>query len=120
MFKLIYNVFQTIGFSMFSISLSIVYGKMPKISAYHFNTSSQDNGVFDITNDKYIKTNSPDNVSGNCKRIIINEFINHLYSTNEFSNVIEDVEFPVFDGKEVVGNINFFTVVKNINALRQY
>jgi hypothetical protein len=118
MFRYIYNVLHTVFFSLLSIFLAIFWGKIPKISAYHFGQHSHNNGVFDITDDDYIKTSLPRNVSNDCKKLIIQEFINYLHDKEEFRNVVSDINFPIFNGKKIIGNTSSYSVITEINDLR--
>lgn len=78
MFQFIYNVTQSILVSLWMILLTIITGKLPKVSLYHFDKRAENGGAFDICSDKYIKTNDHSNVSKECKDIIINKYINSL------------------------------------------
>ena len=118
MFRFTHNVLQTVCFSIISIFLAIITGKMPKISVYHFDKRSRFNDLFYICSDTYIKTNSSKNVSDNCKMFIINEFIDYLHKQEEFKNVVSSINFPIFDGKEVIGDKGFYTTITEINEAR--
>jgi hypothetical protein len=118
MFRFIYNVNSTVISSVLFIILAIITGKMPKISVYHFDKGSHFNDLFDICSDTYIKTNSSKNVSDDCKMFIINEFIDYLHKQEEFKNVVSSINFPIFDGKEVIGDKGFYTTITEINGAR--
>ena len=111
MFQVIYNVVQAFSFSIWAIIMTIVTGKMVKISHYHMEKTSFDNGVFDICSDKYIKTDKVNMVTDVVKRQIINQFITHLSVSREFLSSTSDIKVPIFDGKDIIGTKGLFPLL---------
>lgn len=112
MFRFIYNVVQTVLISMWYTIMTIITGKMVKVSIYHFDSKKDDNTLFNVCNDKFKKTNYASNVSSECKKTIINNFIEHLVKDENFHNPLSDIEFPIFDGKEIIGNDSYLNVIQ--------
>ena len=111
MFQFIYNVMQSISFSIWSIIMTIITGKMVKISHYHMEKNSLDNSAIDICSDKYIKTDKVHLVSEKAKKLIIEDFIEHLSTEGEFYNPVSRANFPIFDGNEIIGESNVYSVM---------
>jgi len=116
MFQIIYNIITATFFAMWSIILTVITGKLSKVSPYHFDKQSEDNSFFNICNDKFKKINYPSNVSENCKIAIIRDFIDHLTEDKNFASNVNTVKFPIFNGKEIIGNSNLHSVIsKSLN-----
>jgi hypothetical protein len=113
MFQLCYNISVAIHCSIYHLLLTIITGKLPKISYYHFEKDSLGNNFFNICNDKFIKTNYKNNVSNDCKRLIIKEYIDSLHNDEYFKNAISSARFPIFNGKEIIGNSNSYSVMSD-------
>lgn len=111
MFQVIYNVVQAFSFSIWAIIMTIVTGKMVKISHYHIEKNSFDNSIFNICSDKYIKTDKMNMVTDAVKKQIINHFITHLSASKEFLNSTSDIEVPIFDGKDIIGTKGLFPLL---------
>lgn len=112
MFQFIYNVFQSISFSIWSIIMTIITGKMVKISHYHLDKSYLDNNAFDICSDKYIKTDKERLVSEKAKKLIIEDFIAYLSTQTNFNIPVSKANFPIFDGDKIIGNSNVYSVME--------
>lgn len=98
--------------------MTIITGKMVKVSPYEFDGQKEDNTFFNICNDKLTKTNYPSNVSKNCKEIIIADFIDHLSRDTNFHYPTTKIEYPVFDGKEIIGIQTYYSVIQK--SLKDY
>jgi len=119
MFQLIYNIISAIFYSIWSTALTIITGKLAKISPYHADKPLlHDNSMFDICSDKYIKTDTPRLVTDWCKERIIKDFINHLSKDDKFIIPVNDAKFPIFDGKEIIGESNVYSVMED--SLKDY
>lgn len=118
MFQILYNFITVIFFSIWSIILTIFTGKLPKISAYHWDRNSENNTSTDFCSDKYIKTNMCRNVSNECKQLIIEDFLSHLMKDEKFINPVHKAIFPIFDGKEIIGQTSVSTVIQK--SLKDY
>lgn len=112
MFEYCYNVMIIIIHGLWMLILTIITGKMSKISVYHFNERSHDNSFFDVCNEYYIKTNNPSMVTPKCKKQIIEDYISYLNTCKDFSNVISGIDFPIFDGVDIVGSQGHYPVMK--------
>jgi hypothetical protein len=100
------------------ILLTIITGKMSKVSLYHFDNELENNGFFDICSDKYIKTNYFSNVSDKCKYAIISDFLSNLSRNKKFTSVVSTVSFPIFDGKEIIGTQGYYPILQD--CLKDY
>lgn len=118
MFQFIYNVIQSIFLSLWMILMTIITGKLPKISLYHFDKQAEYNSPFDVCSDKYIKTNYDSNVSNKCKHVIIDEYINSLSKNKKFSSVVSTIDFPIFDGKDIIGTQGYYNIMQD--CLKDY
>jgi hypothetical protein len=113
MFQFIYNVTQSIFTSIWFIIMTIMTGKMVKVSPYSFDNQTEGNSFFNICSDRFKKTNYPSNVSDKCKELIISDFIHHLSGDSKFTAPTSSVEYPIFDGKEFIGTQSWHSVMKN-------
>jgi hypothetical protein len=104
MFKLIYNISSSFFFGVYSLILTIVTGKKVKISHYHFEEHLDGNNLINLCSDKFIKTQYASNVSIQAKRVILQDFISHLEKDNDITSITDDIPFPIFNGKEVIGS----------------
>ncbi len=75
MFNFIFNVLLSVVYGLWSIIMTLVTGKLCKISTYHSYHNSHDANPFEVCKDRYIKTQYPTNVSVTCKRQIISDFL---------------------------------------------
>jgi hypothetical protein len=98
--------------------MTIITGKMVKISPYHFDKQSDNNTFFNICSDKYIKINLTNNVSKSAKIKIIQEFISHLSKDENFTNPVNQAKFPIFNGSEIIGTSNYYSVIED--SLKEY
>ena len=113
MFQFIYNIIQSIVYSIWIIIMTIITGKMIKVSPYHFDKQSDNNGFFDICRDKYIKINHPSNVSDSCKKIIIADFIDYINRDEYFYSNANNTDFPIFSGSKIVRRIGIKEAMRN-------
>ena len=115
MFQLLYNIIQSTFLSLYFIIMTIITGKLPKISLYHFDSSFKGHNGFNICSDKFIKENIPSEVSNEAKHKIIEDFIFSLAKEEQFHNIMCDIEFPLFNGKEVYGTTYYTNTLLTIN-----
>ncbi len=103
------NIFITIGnlvlfFSFVTANFIGIlwYGKLPKVSVYHWWRFPYDFGE-SYSNPTYqvIKT---EYVPQRIKDKIINEYIAELYNNASFKANVTGINIPIFDGKEIIGN----------------
>lgn len=118
MIRFIYNLIYTIFYSIWCIIITIITGKMSKVSAYHSERQLHDVSLIDVTDDMHIKTNNTSLVTNEAKEKIISDFIEHLINDDNFTNPINETNFPIFNGSEIIGS----TTVNNIinKSLKNY
>ena len=51
-------------------------------------------------------------VTPKCKKQIIEDYMSYLNSCRDFTNVINQVNFPIFDGVDIVGSQGHYPVMK--------
>lgn len=107
----IITVIETLVVSIWMLLLTIITGQPSKVCVYHFTKRSEGNTLFDITDDYYIKTQQVKNVSVLCKEQIINSFVQNLQRNQKFNNVVSSIDFPLFDGKDIVGTQGYTAVL---------
>jgi len=101
------------------IIITIVTGKLSRVSPYDIvHDTIEYDSVFDITSDDLIKTNYPQNVSDSCKEIIIEDFIESLSKNPKFHNPTCHTSYPIFNGKEIIGNQGYYPVL--LECLEDY
>lgn len=82
MFSFIFNVLLSIVYGFHSIIMTLITGKLCKISTYHHYHNSHDANPFEVCSDNFIKTQLPQNVSASCRVQIISEFLNTSLDNN--------------------------------------
>ena len=118
MIQAIWNIVVTIWANLFLTILSIITGKMPKVSVYDYVNDTFDCGAFGACNDKFLTVNRVDKIHKDCQKRIIQEFLTYLQGDENFKNPISDVDFPIFDGKEIIGTQSCYTVIQK--SLTEY
>ena len=88
------------------------YGKLPKISMYHWLQHSPMYKMKDMFEDENIQVFSEEQVPLHIKERIINSYINELFDNESFKANVRAIDIPIFDGKEVIG-------IKGINSVLQ-
>ena len=99
MFKILevlHNILSAFYVAGWMFIVSLFTGKMPKVSVYHFEKYS-DSTLFDVTSDKYIKTDRPDLVTDECKKRIIEEYIDQIKTDPVFYEKCKDLNFKVIN-----------------------
>ena len=94
------------------------YGKLPKISIYHWMQHGTLYKTKDIFEDENIQIFDEKQVPLNIKGRIINDYINELFNNESFKSNATGLDIPLFNGKEVYGS----TVINSIlqEAKKQY
>ena len=114
--KYVYVVVSSIFTLCWFLILTIITGKRVNVSPSIFLNFSEDTSTWDICSDKYQKINNPDNVSLRCKELIIDDFISHLTDDLNFHNPTSLVNYPIFDGIEIIGTRGYYSVIeKSLN-----
>ena len=86
MFNLICNITMSVITSIWFIYLTIVTGKMSKVSIYHFIKEPVNSNFYDICGDEYIKATKQSQLSNECKETTIKRFLLHLEATEGYNN----------------------------------
>lgn len=105
------NIYLFISYTIYNFFFMILwYGKLPKVSVYHQSKLSYENK--NIFENEYIQS---DYVKSNkTKAIGADEFVSFLFENDKFSNNLLDVNIPIFDGKEIVGNMSTGSLIFEI------
>lgn len=77
------------------------YGKLPKVSAYHWWKFPYDFGE-SYSNPNY-QVISVEDVPKRVKDKIINDYIYELYDNISFKANVAGIDIPIFDGKDIMG-----------------
>ncbi len=109
MFKSIVRVLMVIWYSIINIITTIITGKYATVSPYRL-IKENDVDFWKIASVKYIKEDRYTHVSDEVKDRIIREYNRHLIDCPAFKKVTE-VDFPIFNGVEVIGNKSLMTVM---------
>ena len=112
MIQIIYNIASALVTGIWFFILTVFTGKLPKISYYHFDHQTFNNSFFDVCSDKYKVINRNDMVHEDCQKRIIKDFLLYLQSDKNFKNPISEVDFPIFDGKHIMGSTNINGVMQ--------
>jgi len=79
------------------------YGKLPKVSMYHWDKNSTIYTTKDIYEDINCQVKTIDDVPTKIKHKIIDNYINSLFKDEVFKNNVASIDIPLFDGKEIIG-----------------
>lgn len=80
------------------------YGKLPKVSLYHWNNNSSLYKTKDIYNDVNCQVKMEEDVPQHIKERIVSGYINTLFENKSFKANVRGMNIPIFDGKEVIGS----------------
>ena len=114
--QLLVNLIAWWQFSVFSFFGILWYGKLPKISFYHWAVRSGIYTAKGIYNDVNHQVISVEDVPKKVQDRIIKEYINQLYDNDKFRANIIALDVPLFDGKKVYGSgsvIDIFNEAKD-------
>ena len=99
----------------FSAFLGILwYGKLPKVSLYHWTNKSTLYTTKDMYNDINCQVISVDDVPTKIKQKIIEKYIDSLYENDIFASNIQSIDIPIFDGKEIVGTQGIYEILNQV------
>lgn len=116
--KYVYNTLSSIFTLCWFLIMTIITGKRVNVSPRNFLNFSEDTSTWDICSDKYQKINNPNNVSLRCKELIIDDFLEHLTSDPSFHGPTCLVNYPIFNGTEVIGIQSYNSVIEK--SLKNY
>ena len=94
------------------------YGKLPKISIYHWMQHGTLYKTKDIFEDENIQIFDEKQVPLNIKGRIINDYINELFNNESFKSNVTGLDIPLFNGKEVYGSTGINSILQE--AKKQY
>lgn len=112
--NLIHNIFTTLAYNVYSLIMTIITGKIPKVSAYHFDKTDYGNNVINICNDKNIKCDNVNYVSDKVKKKIISDFIHELSKDDKFNIPTSKINYPIFNGEKIIGHASWYSIVDTI------
>lgn len=113
--QLIVNLISWWILSFTSFFGIIWYGKLPKVSLYHWTNNGTLYKTKDMYNDINCQVKSLNDVPKEIKDRILKDYINQLYKNEGFRVNIMALDIPLFDGKKVYGRgsvIDIFNEVK--------
>lgn len=116
MFEFTYNLVSTTIYYIVSIVMLIITGRIPRVSAYHIHSDNY--SLLGICDPKNEKVFSPEYVDDTLKEELIKKFIDHLMNDPNFINPVSEINFPYFDGKEIIGTNSCYSVI--LNSLNKY
>lgn len=115
------NLLQTLGnlviwynYTFASFWGVLWYGKLPKVSYYHWFKKGELYTAKGIYNDVNHQVISVDDVPTKIKQKIIDNYINSLYDNEVFKNNVASLDIPIFDGKEIIGNQCLYNVLREV------
>jgi hypothetical protein len=109
MFRFIGNVFMAFDYSCWSFVMTVITGRLATISP-HKLIEDGDAYSWNLCSEKHIKAQYIADVDVRVKEQIIRKFVAHL-GDSQFDVVIKDVSFPIFDGKDVIGEQGYYPVL---------
>ena len=112
--QLVINLCSWLVLSFYSFFGILWYGKLPKVSFYHWAV----NGCLFTTKGTYNDVNhqvfSEDCVPNRVKEQIIENYIDALYKDQTFHNNIAILSIPIFDGKDIIGNASVNNIFESV------
>lgn len=114
--QLVINLYYWFCCSLFSFFGILWYGKLPKVSFYHWAVNGclfTTKGIYNDVNHQVYNTKCvPSKVKGQ----IIEDYINALRGNEVFKANVNDVDIPIFDGKEIIGNQSLYHLLERIKS----
>lgn len=114
LFQLLVNLLAWWQLSTTSLFGILWYGKLPKVSLYHWANRSPLYKTKDMYYDVNCQVKSVDDVPTKIKHKIIEEYIEALRDNNLFKANVNTVDIPLFDGKEVYGTRGIYSLLTEI------
>lgn len=90
------------------------YGKLPKISIYHYVEYSHMYKTKDIFEDENIQVFKEEQVPTHIKERIINSYIEELYENESFKANVSTIDIPIFNGKSIIGNTGIYPILQEV------
>ena len=115
------NLLQLLGNLCSWFNLSIIsfcgilwYGKLPKVSFYHWTFNRSLYTTKDIYNDVNCQCISVTDVPTRVKQKIIENYIDSLFDNDKFRNNVASIDIPMFDGKDIMGSESIVNVLNKV------
>lgn len=118
MFNLALNIIFILWYSIFTIILTIITGRLPKISPYHL-INHYDYTAIDLIKstylDRYRKVDALDLVSDATKKRIIDNFIHDISKDRIIHPCLLENSIPIYEGNKSIGNMSYVSALKEFN-----
>ena len=114
--QLVINLWYWLHFLYLSFFGILWYGKLPKVSLYHWAVNGclfTTKGIYNDVNHQVFNVKC---VPSRVKEQIIEDYIDELYKNKMFQGNIQSLVIPLFDGKDIYGTqsvIQIFSDVKH-------
>lgn len=118
MFNLFLNLILMLWYSISSILLTIITGKLPKISPYHLLNHYDYSGIDLIKStyiDRYSQVDALDLVSDATKKRIIDNFIHDISKDRIIHPSLLENSIPIYEGNKNIGNMSYVSALKEFN-----
>ena len=110
--QLLLNLITWWQLSIYSFFGILWYGKLPKVSLYHWVNKAVLYNAKGIYNDVNHQVVSVEDVPKEIQDRILSQYINKLYDNEKFRANIIAINVPLFDGKEVYGSGSVIDIFK--------
>ena len=117
--QLLLNLYSWFSLSFISFFGILWYGKLPKVSFYHWTKNGSLYETKDIYNDVNCQVKKVEDVPTNIKHRIIDEYIDGLFENERFKANIVGMDIPYFDGKEITGTTGIYSILEEVK-LKMY
>ena len=112
--QLLLNLCSWYSLAFISFFGILWYGKLPKVSPYHWVKNGSLYEIKDIYNDKNCQIISIDDVPQQIQYRIIDKYINELFNDERFKANISGIAIPYFDGKEIMGTTGINSILQEV------
>lgn len=112
--QLLLNIYSWFHISFSSFFGILWYGKLPKVSFYHWTKNGSLYETKNIYNDINCQVKRIEDVPTNIKHRIIDEYIDELFENERFKANMMEILIPEFNGKEVIGTTGIYSVLEEV------
>ena len=112
--QLLLNLYIWFYISFSSFFGILWYGKLPKVSLYHWINNQSLYKTKDIYNDANCQIISIDDVPQQIQYRIIDKYINELFNDERFNTNISGISIPYFDGKDIMGTTGINSILQEV------
>lgn len=112
--QLLLNLLAWCHISLLSLLGILWYGKLPKVSMYHWVKHA---GIYknkDVFEDENIQVFKEEQVPTHIKERIINTYIDELFRNESFKANVSSIDIPIFDGKDIIGNCGINPILQQV------